>query len=107
MHSDPQDTTPQMARLPVILTMSRLKVLSISSIHRYYFRSPTVAEFVERPAGFEPACTSFVAKAINHLWHGRHTVNLVGELRIELRPRVPKTRMRHITLFPDVASQAS
>jgi len=34
-------------------------------------------------------------------------VNLVGELRIELRPRVPKTRMRHITLFPDGASPAS
>ena len=33
MHSDPQDTTPQMTRLPVILTMSRLKVLSIMSIH--------------------------------------------------------------------------
>jgi hypothetical protein len=33
MHSDPQDTTPQMTRLPVILTMSRLKVLSIASIH--------------------------------------------------------------------------
>jgi hypothetical protein len=33
MHSDPQDTTPQMTRLPVILTMSRLKILSIMSIH--------------------------------------------------------------------------
>ena len=33
MHSDPQDTTPQMTRLPVILAMSRLKVLSIMSIH--------------------------------------------------------------------------
>jgi hypothetical protein len=33
MHSDPQDTTPQMTRLPVILTMSRLKVLSLMSIH--------------------------------------------------------------------------
>jgi hypothetical protein len=32
MHSDPQDTTPQMTRLLVILTMSRLKVLSIMSI---------------------------------------------------------------------------
>ena len=32
MHSDPQDTTPQMTRLPVILTMSCLKVLSIASI---------------------------------------------------------------------------
>ena len=38
MHSDPQDTTPQMTRLPVILNMSRLKVLSIVSIHRDYFR---------------------------------------------------------------------
>jgi hypothetical protein len=36
MHSDPQDTTPQMTRLPVILTMSRLKVLSIISIHHHY-----------------------------------------------------------------------
>ena len=26
---------------------------------------------MERPAGFEPACTSFVAKAIHPLWHGR------------------------------------
>jgi hypothetical protein len=32
MHSDPQDTTPQMTRLLVILTMSRLKVLSRISI---------------------------------------------------------------------------
>jgi len=32
MHSDPQDTTPQMTRLPVILAMSCLKVLSIASI---------------------------------------------------------------------------
>jgi len=32
MHSDPQDTTPQMTRLPVILTMLCLKVLSIMSI---------------------------------------------------------------------------
>ena len=32
MHSDPQDTTPQMTRLLVILTMSRLKVLSIMAI---------------------------------------------------------------------------
>ena len=37
MHSDPQDTTPQMTRLLVILTMPRLKVLSIMSIHRHYF----------------------------------------------------------------------
>jgi hypothetical protein len=43
MHSDPQDTTPQMTRLLVILTMSRLKVLNIASIHRDYFRSLTVA----------------------------------------------------------------
>ena len=33
-HSAPQDTTPQMTHLPAILTMSRLKVLSIMSIHR-------------------------------------------------------------------------
>jgi hypothetical protein len=33
MHADPQGMTPQMTRLPVILTMSRLKVLSIMSIH--------------------------------------------------------------------------
>ena len=33
VHPDPQHTTPQMTRLPVILTMSRLKVLSIMSIH--------------------------------------------------------------------------
>ena len=46
---------------------------------------------LERPAGFEPAYTSFVAKAIIPLWHGR--MNLVGELRIELRPRAPKARM--------------
>jgi len=32
MHSDPQDTTPQITRLLVILTMSRLKVLSIMLI---------------------------------------------------------------------------
>ena len=57
---------------------------------------------LERPAGFEPAYTSFVAKAIIPLWHGR--INLVGELRIELRPRAPKARMQRITLFPDGAS---
>jgi len=33
MHADPQDTTPQMTRLPVILTMSSLKILNIMSIH--------------------------------------------------------------------------
>ena len=43
MHSDPQDTTPQMTRFVVILTMSRLKVLSIASIHRLHFRVLTVA----------------------------------------------------------------
>ena len=32
MHSDPHDTTPQMTRFVVILTMSRLKVLSIMAI---------------------------------------------------------------------------
>jgi hypothetical protein len=53
---------------------------------------------MERPAGFEPAYTSFVAKAMIPLWHGRS--NLVGELRIELRPRAPKARMRRITPFP-------
>ena len=70
VHSDPQDTTPQMTRLPVILTMSSLKVLSIMSIHHQNVRE-TVVQIVERPAGLEPACTSFVAKAINPLWHGR------------------------------------
>jgi hypothetical protein len=69
-HSAPQDTTPQMTRLPVILTMSRLKVLSIMSIHHLNVRE-TVVQLLERPAGLEPACTSFVAKAINPLWHGR------------------------------------
>lgn len=38
MHSDPQDTTPQMTRLPVILTMSCLKVLSITFIHHHCIR---------------------------------------------------------------------
>src|SRR5580700_3682179 len=37
MHSDPQDAAPQMTRLPVILTMSRLKVLSITSSHHHFF----------------------------------------------------------------------
>jgi hypothetical protein len=55
---------------------------------------------LERPAGFEPAFTSFVAKAINPLWHGR-SKTMVGELRIELRPRAPKARMQGITPFPD------
>ena len=45
MHSDPQDTTPQMTRFVVILTMSRLKVLSIASIHRLLLSSFTVARF--------------------------------------------------------------
>ena len=102
MHSDPQDTTPQMTRLPVILTMSSLKVLSIMSIHHQNVRE-TVVQIVERPAGLEPACTSFVAKAINPLWHGR-LETLVGELRIELSPRAPKARMQRITPFPDGAS---
>ena len=70
MHSDPQDTTPQMTRFVVILTMSRLKVLSIASIHRHSFES-YCSTTLERPAGFEPAYTSFVAKAIYPLWHGR------------------------------------
>jgi hypothetical protein len=70
MHSDPQDTTPQMTRLPVILAISCLKVLSIASIHRHYFESYCSTN-LERPAGFEPAYTSFVAKAIIPLWHGR------------------------------------
>jgi hypothetical protein len=38
MHSDPQDTTPQMTRLPVILIMSCLKVPSITSIHHHAFQ---------------------------------------------------------------------
>jgi hypothetical protein len=70
MHSDPQDTTPQMTRFVVILTMSRLKVLNIASIHRHCFEFHC-STTLERPAGFEPAYTSFVAKAINPLWHGR------------------------------------
>jgi len=32
---------------------------------------------------------------------------LVGELRIELRPRAPEARMQRTTLFPDGASPAS
>ena len=39
LHSDPQDTTPQITRLPVILTMSRLKVLSIMSIRQFTIRT--------------------------------------------------------------------
>ena len=31
--------------------------------------------------------------------------SLVGELRIELRPRAPKARMQRITLFPVVPAQ--
>jgi hypothetical protein len=64
-----------------------------------------VTQLMERPAGIEPAYTSFVAKAICPLWHERS--NLVGELRIELRPRASKARMQRITLFPDGASPAS
>jgi hypothetical protein len=59
---------------------------------------------LERPAGFEPACTSFVAKAINPLWHGR-LKSLVGELRIELSPRAPKARMQRIHHSPMVPAQ--
>ena len=59
---------------------------------------------LERPAGLEPAYTSFVAKAINPLWHGR-SKTLVGELRIELSPRAPKARMQRITPFPVVPAQ--
>ena len=62
-----------------------------------------MVQLVERPAGLEPAFTSFVAKAINPLWHGR-LETLVGELRIELSPRAPKARMQRITPFPDGAS---
>ena len=47
MHSDPQDTTPQMTRFVVILTMSRLKVLSIASILCEVYCST----ILERPAG--------------------------------------------------------
>ncbi len=69
MHSDPQDTTPQMTRFVVILTMSRLKVLSIAL--RRFLCEFYCSTILERPAGFEPAYTSFVAKAIIPLWHGR------------------------------------
>lgn len=75
-----------MTRLLVILTMSRLKVLSIASIHRLYFRV--------RSEGHQ----SSLARTLKAL---------VGELRIELRPRAPKARMQRITLFPDGASPAS
>ena len=70
---------------------------TVSTFESYF------STILERPAGFEPAFTSFVAKAINPLWHGRS--NLVGELRIELRPRAPKARMQRITLFPVVPAQ--
>jgi hypothetical protein len=66
LHSDPQDTTPHMTRFEVILTMPRFKFLNITSIC-----SSSFLKVLERPAGLEPAYTSFVAKAINPLWHGR------------------------------------
>ena len=45
--------------------------------------SLTVARLLERPAGFEPAFTSFVAKAINPLWHGRSNVGRGTQNRTE------------------------
>jgi len=48
MHSDPQDTTPQMTRLLVILAISCLRVLSILSIQPHYCNTIS-----EHPAGIE------------------------------------------------------
>jgi hypothetical protein len=81
MHSDPQDTTPQMTRLLVILTKSRLKVLSVTSIPPPFHARHAVARLVVRPAGIEPACTSFAAKALDPLWRGRSTSGPGGRIK--------------------------
>ena len=106
MHSDPQDTTPQMTRLPVILTMSRLKVLSITSIHlslNFEHNCSTTCG----ASGRTRTCVHFVRSEGHQSSLARTLKTLVGELRIELRPRAPKARMQRITLFPDGASPAS
>ena len=57
-----------------------------------------MVQLVERPAGLEPACTSFVAKAINPLWHGRSIV-WSGWTDLNRRPLAPKA-----STLPDCAT---
>ncbi len=52
-------------------------------------------------------CVHFVRSEGHQSSLARALITLVGELRIELRPRAPKARMQRITLFPDGASPAS
>ena len=98
MHSDPQDTTPQMTRFAVILTMSRFDVLSIASIP---FTTSSGA------SGRTRTCVHFVRSEGHQSALARTLKSLVGELRIELSPRAPKARMQRNTPFPDGASPAS
>ena len=106
MHSDPQDTTPQMTRLPVILTMSRLKVLSITPIHHHYSRDNCGTNLwsVRQDSNLR-ARAHFVRSEGHQSSLARTLKTLVGELRIELSPRAPKARMQRITLFPVVPAQ--
>ena len=103
MHSDPQDTTPQMTRLPVILTMSRLKVLSITSSHHHFFED--ICSTNCGASGRTRTCVHFVRSEGHQSSLARTLKSLVGELRIELRPRAPMARMQRITLFPVVPAQ--
>jgi hypothetical protein len=102
VHSDPQDTTPHMTRLPAILVMSRLKVLTITSLRCYSLRVTTIAQLMERPAGFEPAFTSFVAKAIHPLWHERSNC-WSGNSESNRDHVCPRHGCHAITPFPDLA----
>ena len=105
MHSDPQDTTPQITRLLVTLTMSRLKVLSIMSIHHHFFED--ICSTNCGASGRTRTCVHFVRSEGHQSSLARTLKSLVGELRIELRPRAPMARMQRITLFPVVPARAS
>ena len=90
-----------MTRLPVILTMSRLKVLSIMSIHHQTLRN---CNSTCGASGRTRTCVHFVRSEGHQSSLARTLKTLVGELRIELSPRAPKARMQRITPFPDGAS---
>ena len=56
-------------------------------------------------SGRPRTCVHFVRSEGHQSPLARTLKSLVGELRIELRPRAPKARMQRITLFPVVPAQ--
>ncbi len=88
MHSDPQDTTPQMTLLPIILTKSRLEILSITSIHLHYCRYNCSA--ISGASGRTRTCVHFV-RSEGHRSSLARTLNCL--VRVDgIEPPTPRSQ---------------